>query len=156
MLKIYLLWPGKTKEKWLQTGIEFYLKRLKNYYQVKLIATRASKGSKKRRADILKTEAAFLKKALPAHGYKVALAVEGKPMTSRGLASFLKGLENAGERNLTFVIGGPYGLSGEFLNECNFSLRLSRMTFTHEMSRLILLEQLYRASSINAGSPYHH
>jgi len=64
--------------------------------------------------------------------------------------------KETGERELTFIVGGAYGLAPSFLGECNFTLSLSRMTFTHDMSRLILVEQLYRAASINAGSPYHH
>lgn len=156
MLKIYLLWPGKTKVSWLQDGIEFYLKKLRNYYQVKLTATRAARGRGKRKTDILEKEAEYMRKALPQRGYRVALDLKGKPLSSEELARFIKKVEETGVRNLTFIIGGAYGMAPGLLNECDFSIALSRMTFTHEMSRLILLEQLYRAAGINAGSPYHH
>jgi len=156
MLKIYLLWPGKTKEKWLQDGLDFYLKKLGNYYQVKVIQAKAAKGPGKIRKELLEKEASFLKKALPQRGFRVALDPGGRGLSSEELAGLMKRKEETGERELTFIVGGAYGLAPSFLGECNFTLSLSRMTFTHDMSRLILVEQLYRAASINAGSPYHH
>ena len=140
----------------MQDGIEFYLKKLGNYYQVKPTATRAARYTGKRKAEILEKEAGYMRKALPKRGCTVALDLKGKPLSSEELAEFIKKVEEGGERNLTFMIGGAYGMAPGLLRECNFSISLSRMTFTHEMSRLILLEQLYRAACINAGSPYHH
>ncbi len=156
MLKIYLLWPGKTKERWLQDGLDFYLKKLRNYYQVKLLPTKAAKGPMKRKKELMDREAQFLNRALPKNSYKIALDLNGRNLSSREFASFLKEREELGDRDIAFVIGGAFGLAKRLLDECNFSLCLSRMTFTHEMSRLILLEQLYRAATINTGSPYHH
>ncbi len=155
-MKIYLLWPGKTKAGWLQDGIDFYLKKLGNYYQVKQTATRAARGKGKRKAEILEREAGFMRKAAAKRSFTVALDLKGKPLSSEELAGFIKKVEERGERNLTFMIGGAYGMAPGLLSDCNFRMSLSRMTFTHEMSRLILLEQLYRAACINAGSPYHH
>ncbi len=155
-MKIYLLWPGKTKEKWLRDGLDFYLKKLRNYYQVKVTEVKAARGPGKRRKELLEREAQSMKKALTPKGRRVALDLSGRLLSSEEMALFLKKSEDTGERYLSFVVGGAYGMSPDFLKECDFSLSLSRMTFTHDMSRLILLEQLYRAASINAGSPYHH
>ncbi len=155
-MKIYLLWPGKIKARWLQDGLEFYLKKLGNYYQVKLQQTKAAKGNVKKRQEIVEKEGAFLKRAVPQGCYKIALDLHGKSLSSEELAFMLKNREEQGSRRLAFIIGGAYGLSQAVLQDCDFSMSLSRLTFTHEMARLILMEQLYRAATINAGSPYHH
>jgi 23S rRNA (pseudouridine1915-N3)-methyltransferase len=157
MLKIHLLWPGKTKEKWLRDGINFYIKRIKNYYQVNQIETRAASGKIKNREQALDIEAKGLERAMLSLSSRlVVLDVEGKDISSEGLADFLKDLEYYGTGDVMFVIGGAYGLAKQIIDRADLRLSMSRMTFTHEMSRLILVEQIYRAATINAGSPYHH
>ncbi|RUM88778.1 MAG: hypothetical protein DSZ23_04135, partial [Thermodesulfatator sp.] len=96
MLKINLLWPGKTKERWLQVGLDFYLKKLGNYYQVKVINTKTARGKGKKKDQLIESEALFLKKALPARGFHVALDANGKMYSSKGLAKLVKELEERG------------------------------------------------------------
>ena len=121
-----------------------------------MINTKTARGKGKKKDQLIESEALFLKKALPARGFHVALDANGKMYSSKGLARLVKELEERGLGSVSFMIGGAYGISRKLLNECDLCLSLSKMTFTHEMSRLILVEQLYRAASINAGSPYHH
>ncbi len=157
MTLIRFIWPGKTKESWLKQGIEYYLKRLKNYYQVNVIETRAARYSAENKAKVIQTEGTHIQKVLNKdRGFLVALDVRGKEMSSEKLADFLKNKQDQGINVFNFVIGGAYGLAPEITQKANLLLSLSKMTFTHEMSRLILAEQLYRAASINVGSPYHH
>ncbi len=155
-MKIYLLWPGKTKEKWLRDGLDFYLKKLRNYYQVKVAEVKPGKGPGKRKTELMNREALHMERALPKRGRKVALDRCGKMLSSTELARFMSRVEYSGEGKVCFLIGGAFGMAPSLLEQCDLVLSFSKMTFTHDMSRLILLEQLYRAASINAGSPYHH
>ncbi len=157
MLKVYLLWPGKTKEPWIKEGLDFYLKRLKNYYQVTIIETRPSRQKGKNPEQSIKEEGRFLLEQIKKIGAECyVLDVKGREISSEGLAKLIKEKEETGQKGIVFVIGGAYGIDEEVLKKANKAISLSKMTFTHEMARLILLEQLYRAASINTGSPYHH
>ena len=77
-------------------------------------------------------------------------------LSSRGLAVLISRIEDQGTRDIAFIIGGPYGLTDDFLKGCSMTISMSAMTFTHDMARLILAEQVYRACTIRAGAPYHH
>ncbi len=103
-------------------------------------------------------ESKYLVKAIEkSKGYNVILDNnKGKKMSSEGFAHFIKIKQDHGISTFVFVIGGSYGLSDQVLGRADMLLSLSDMTFTHEMARVILMEQLYRAAAINAGSPYHH
>lgn len=132
----------------MREGIECYRNRLEHYVQVSV--REISGGTNP------KTEGERILKAVPKGSWTLALDVTGDAVNSHGLARLLAGLETAGHSRFCFIIGGAYGLSQEVLNQAHFRLSLSPLTFTHDMSRLILMEQLYRAYSINAGAPYHH
>ena len=141
----------------MKQGIEFFLKRLRNYYQVNVVETRAAKFSQREMDRAAKQEAQHLAKALSRNrDFLVVLDMTGKEMSSEELASFLKKRQEMGTGSFCFLVGGAYGVTEEIKKGANLVLSLSKMTFTHEMARLILVEQLYRAASINAGSPYHH
>ncbi len=165
-MRITLLWPGKTRQAWLQDGISTYLRKLGYYYQVRIVETRAKGGTRGRRARAasksgnmkaaMEEEGRLLLKSVPKGAMLVALDVKGKALSSEGLAQFLRRQADAGTREICFAIGGAYGLSGQVLDAAHLRLSLSTMTFTHDMARLILAEQLYRAATINAGEPYHH
>jgi len=148
MTHITFLWVEKTKLAWMREGIEFYQKRLERYVR---LSVKEVPGS----ADV-KTEGAALLRAIPKGSLVVALDVRGDFLDSPGLARLLAAWETAGHSHLCFIVGGAYGLSQEVLQRAHRRLSLSSLTFTHDMSRLILMEQLYRAYSIKAGSPYHH
>ncbi len=137
--------------------MDFYLKRLKNYYQVTIIETKPSRQKGKNPEQSIREEGKFLLEQVKKIGGEChVLDVNGREISSEGLARLVKEKEDAGQKRIVFVIGGAYGIDKEVAKRANRTISLSRMTFTHEMARLILLEQLYRAASINAGSPYHH
>lgn len=152
-MHITILVPGKTKESYIQQGVDEFLKRLSRYTKVNLVEIKmrgmAAKSGDK---DI---EADFLLERVPAGSYLVALDPHGQALSSEQLATTIEQLENQGTGTITFVIGGPLGLSAKILGQASLILSLSKMTFTHDMARLLLTEQLYRAYSINAGSGYH-
>jgi 23S rRNA (pseudouridine1915-N3)-methyltransferase len=157
MTHITFLWVEKTKLAWMREGIEFYQKRLERYVRlsVKEVPGSADLSACNVQAGV-KTEGAALLRAIPKGSLVVALDVRGDVLDSPGLARLLSAWETAGHSHLCFIVGGAYGLSQEVLQRAHRRLSLSSLTFTHDMSRLILMEQLYRAYSIKAGSPYHH
>jgi 23S rRNA (pseudouridine1915-N3)-methyltransferase len=156
LVKIKLILIGKTKEAWIKEGIRHYLKLLKRYTDVELVEIREEKVSVSASAKSIKEKEAdkilgLLKKSCLC----IELDVKGAYKSSADFADFFKINLNRGYGEFTFIIGGPLGLSPKIEKACPFKLSLSPMTFTHEMSRLILLEQIYRAFSIIQGSPYH-
>ena len=140
---IRLIFVGKTKEKFLKEGILEFLKRMKNYAKVNVLEISDSNTEKegKRILALLKDD------------YLIAMAIEGKEFSSEEFADFIK--ENYPTQNISFVIGSQNGLSDEVLEKANKKISLSKMTFTHEMARLILIEQIYRAFTILHGKSYH-
>ncbi|MGQ9499419.1 MAG: 23S rRNA (pseudouridine(1915)-N(3))-methyltransferase RlmH [Dissulfurimicrobium sp.] len=157
MLKLTLIWIDKTKKPWLRRGIDEYVSRLNHYMT---IAIKEIKGGvytlKSDRSKLLAIESQSIKKAIPRGAFTVALHNKGRLFDSPGLAAFLEGLDNRGIKDLAIIIGGPFGLDKQLIDEMDERISLSRLTFTHDMSRLILLEQLYRASTIRMGKAYHH
>jgi 23S rRNA (pseudouridine1915-N3)-methyltransferase len=153
-MKFAFLYPGKTREKYLNDGIRDYAERLSRFVQVEFIITKTSGGNtrelqKKQESDRL------LEKCGDA-SMLVVLDPAGVEIDSEDLARRLSGWVDRGLRDIYFVLGGHYGLHDDILRRADLVLSLSRMTFTHEMSRLILLEQLYRCCMINAGRSYHY
>lgn len=158
MMEVNIITVGKIKENYIINGINEYSRRLSSYCNLNIIEVKEAKIDKdnqKASERIKKKEGQRLLDKLPDRGYDIALDASGKPMTSEGLAKSINNLQVQGYSRLNFIIGGSLGLSGELLEKVDYSLSLSRMTFTHQMIRLILLEQLYRAFKIKAGEPYH-
>lgn len=139
MIKIRILSPGKVKEEWLKEAISEYLKRMSNYASVDLLFT--------------KDEKEFYK-LLEQEKNLILLDPLGKEMTSENFSSYFFKRVEIGGSNISFAIGGPEGFSREFIKDKPL-LSLSKMTFTHQMVRLILMEQLFRAFEIEKGSEYH-
>ncbi len=153
-MKYEILFLGKTKETFLAEGIAEYLKRLKHYtrVEIKTIKSKKMQGPD----DIVKEkEGNILLNNIASSSYIVALDSQGKKYTSTGFASMISSWEQSGFKQIVFIIGGPLGLSQEILSKANIKMSLSEMTFTHDMVRLFLLEQLYRAYTIKAGEKYH-
>lgn len=125
-----------------------------------MLETRAARYSQHKERQAINFESKQIQRALKNlkkdRGYLIVLDSKGKKISSEALARFLKSKQELGINSFTFIIGGAYGLSDEIKKDADMILSLSDMTFTHEMTRLILVEQIYRAASINAGSPYHH
>lgn len=156
MIKIRIIVVDRTRSPFLAEGEAFYLKRLQNYVQVEWIEVKPEKMTKGRpEAEILRFEGqALIRKSGP-KDYLVSLDRTGRQYGSEEFAEWLgKAMLKAGGR-ITFMIGGPLGLSRKAVAEADEILSLSKLTFTHEMSRILLLEQLYRAFTILKGEKYH-
>ncbi|MGB2697327.1 MAG: 23S rRNA (pseudouridine(1915)-N(3))-methyltransferase RlmH [Candidatus Zixiibacteriota bacterium] len=157
MVKINLIVVGKNKYDWLNQGIKHYQKLLKKY-QVDLDFTIVKDEKidvKKENGLVLDKEAERIFKYLSSDSYRIVLDVSGKTLSSEELANLLRDKLNTGKSDFVFIIGGPLGLSEKILKNCQFKLSLSRMTFTHQLSRLVLSEQIFRAFSIISGDKYH-
>lgn len=151
-MKHEVLFLGKTGAGYLEEGIQEYLKRLKHYTScsVKTLKCRAKKGRSQQQE-----EAQALLSAVPAGAIKVVLDSRGKSMSSEDLAEQVSRWEMSGVRQVSYLIGGPEGHLEEVVRTSDVLLSFSKMTFTHDMIRLLLLEQLYRAYTIKAGEKYH-
>lgn len=155
-MKLQLIFVGKTRESYLREGIEDFLDRLRRYVpvEVKIVRSeRLTRGSQEARVVALESERVV--SAVPSNSHLVVLDRGGKQMTSEALALWWQKLELEGCRKLCFVVGGILGFSDDLRSQAQTLLSFSKMTFTHEMSRLILLEQLYRACTIMRGEKYH-
>jgi len=139
----------------IQEGLAFYQKRLRPFLQLSLKSVRAEKEEGKLPPETIKArEGERLRAAIPPKSYVVALDPRGKELDTGEFAAWLTNREEDA-RPLAFLIGGHLGLDPATLNQAHERLALSRLTLTHELSRLILLEQLYRALTIKSGHPYH-
>ena len=158
MLKITIISVGGMKEKYFAEAIAEYEKRSSAFAQIKNINLKEEPTFDARDAEIaaaLDAEGEQILKNLPPRAYKVALCVEGKQLSSEELAKKLEKLGGEGSSTVNFVVGSSFGLSENFKQECDFRLSMSPMTFPHELARVMLFEQVYRAFSINANSKYH-
>lgn len=158
-MKIILPLLGKTKEQYLAAGIDDFVGRLRRFVQLDLPVLKEKKNAAKEdTARQQNEEGQLLLGSVPQTGGAarvVALAPAGQQLSSEELAALLSRWEDQGVREVAFLIGGPNGLAPELVLKADYVLSLSRMTFTHEMARLLVLEQLYRAFSIKAGTGYH-
>lgn len=158
-MKITLVTAGKIKEKYLLAGIEEFLKRLKPFASMEIREIHEEKmkaePSPAEKQQVLEQEGQRLLKLVPQDSYLFVLDVYGQQLSSEKLAKKIQSLCLAGKSNITFLIGGPFGLSEEVRQAADCRLSLSAMTFTHQMTRLILMEQIYRAFKINRGEKYH-
>lgn len=156
-MKIQLIVIGKTSASYLAGGIDDYVKRIGRYVTFELKTLADVKTSKAMTADKQKElEGAAMLGALQPGDYLVLLDERGKELTSREFAGYIDKKMLSLPKNLVFVIGGPYGFSRAVYDRANELLSLSRMTFSHEMVRLFMVEQIYRAMTILRGEPYHH
>lgn len=155
MLNVTVLMVGKTREGFIREGLEFYQKRLKPLVQLSLTSVREEKENSGLTPETIKSkEGERLQAQTPPKSYLVALDPKGRECTTEEFADWLTKRELAA-RPLAFLIGGHWGLAEAMLAAADERLSLSRLTLTHELARLILLEQLYRAMTIKMGHPYH-
>lgn len=154
-MRIELVFLGKTKEKYLVKGIADFAKRLSHYTRLEIKTIKDRQHHKKiPDHQVMENEGRELLAAVNS-SLLVCLDRTGKQIESEGLAAQIKKWELQGQKSVCFLIGGPLGFAPHVLERADLILSLSTMTFTHEMARLILLEQLYRAYTINAGEKYH-
>ena len=158
-MKIRIVAAGKLKEKYLREGVAEYEKRLAPFASVELLETReeymAENPSEAQRQQALAKEGERLLRLVPEKSFLIVLDVKGKLLSSEALAKELAGLALQGRSDFTFLIGGAFGLSPAVRDRADLRISFSPMTFTHQMVRLLLYEQIYRAFKINRGEKYH-
>ncbi len=155
-MKTILILVGKTTDKHFQAGINDYAERISHYMPFDIVTIPELKNTKSLSEDQQKAmEGELILKQLQASDTLVLLDEHGKELRSIELAKWLEQKQQTARR-LVFVIGGPYGFSEAVYNRANEQLSLSRLTFSHQMVRLVFTEQIYRACTIIKGEPYHH
>lgn len=156
-MKITLLCIGKTDDKFIQEGIDKYLKRLKHYITFNIVVLPDVKNVKNlSQSQQKEKEAESFNKHIQNTDYVVLLDEHGKEYRSLEFSSFLEKKMIASVQHMVFLIGGPYGFAEEIKQRANSFVSLSKMTFSHQMVRLFFIEQIYRAYTIMKGEPYHH
>ncbi|MCA0170717.1 23S rRNA (pseudouridine(1915)-N(3))-methyltransferase RlmH [Bacillus sp. RAR_GA_16] len=158
-MNISIVTVGKLKEKYLKQGIEEYTKRLGPFAKIDVIEVPDEKApenlSETEMQQVKKAEGDRILSKISPDAHVIALAINGKMKSSEQLAHDLDQLATYGKSKIAFVIGGSLGLSYDVLQRANDTLSFSKMTFPHQLMRLILVEQVYRAFKINRGEPYH-
>lgn len=152
-----LICIGKTIKSYLKDGEAEYVKRLKRYTKLQeVVIPELRKASKLSESEIKQKEGELLLSKIESNDFVVLLDEKGKSLSSEEFANWLENKQIYGTSNIVFIIGGAYGFSEEVYNRSQYKLSLSRMTFSHQMVRMIFKEQLYRAFTIIKGEPYHH
>ena len=156
---IRIIAVGKIKEAYLTDALQEYTKRLSAYTNLEIIQVQDEKCgerlSEKEADQVKKKEGERILKYIKDTDYVITLEIEGRQMTSEELSGFIEGLETGGRSNIDFVIGGSIGLHRDVSARSDYRLSFSKMTFPHQLMRVILLEQIYRAYKIMKGEPYH-
>ncbi len=158
-MNIQVIAVGKIKEKYIKQGMDEYLKRLSPYAKVSVVEVADEKApetlSAAEEVQVKKAEGERILRYIKPDHHVVALAIEGKQWSSEELAAEMESWATYGKSSVAFVIGGSLGLSDEVMQRADVKLSFSKMTFPHQLMRLILLEQVYRAMKIMRGEPYH-
>lgn len=158
-MKISILCVGKIKERYFSDGIAEYAKRLSRYCKLDIIEVPDEKtpdgASERVNEQIKEKEAGKLSNYIKEDAYVIALAIEGKEYSSEAFAEKIDKLGIMGKSHIIFIIGGSLGIHDKLLDRADEKISFSKMTFPHQMMRMILLEQIYRAYRICNGEPYH-
>lgn len=156
-MEICVLNVGKSATPWIEEGINIYNTRIKKYIKFSSLSLPDIKNVKSLTKEMIKEEEGkiLMQQFLPSD-FVVLLDEKGKEYTSREYAEWIQKQMNSGKKRMILVIGGPYGFSKEIYERADAKIALSKMTFTHEMAKLLILEQTYRAMTIMKGEPYHH
>lgn len=158
-MKIKIVTVGKLKEKYLKDGIAEYTKRILRFAKLEMIELAdektPDKASELENQKILETEGARILSKVGERDFVVVLAIEGKTLSSEEFSKQLEQASIKGYSILTFIIGGSLGLAPVVKNRANLSVSFGRLTLPHQLMRLVLIEQIYRAFTIQQGSPYH-
>jgi 23S rRNA (pseudouridine1915-N3)-methyltransferase len=151
-VRLRLIWIGKTKNEHVRALADDYLRRLSHFCRMEVTELREGSGANER--AVLEEEARRIASALAPGALAVLLDVEGRELSSHELAAQLEGWQNAGAKEIAFVIGGHLGVTDEIKQRAGVRWSLSRLTLTHEIARVVVVEQLYRAYTILRGLPY--
>lgn len=158
-MNIEIICIGNLKEKYWKAAVEEYSTRLSSYGKLNIIEIRETplpaKAGASEEQMVLKTEGKAILNKIKERSYVIALDVKGKALSSEALAEKMEKLAVSGKSHISFIIGGSLGLSEEVLSKADLRLSFSEMTFPHQMMRVILLEQIYRAYKINNNETYH-
>ncbi|SHJ14167.1 23S rRNA (pseudouridine(1915)-N(3))-methyltransferase RlmH [Lutispora thermophila] len=158
-MNITIITVGKLKENYLKEAVSEYSKRLSKYCKLEIIEVPDEKApetmSQAEEESVKQKEGQAILKHIKNDTYVVALAIDGKMLSSEGFSDFINDLGIRGKSNIAFIIGGSLGLSYEVLRRADYKLSFSPMTFPHQLMRVILLEQIYRGYRIMKGEPYH-
>ena len=158
-MKIKIVTVGKLKEKYLKDGIAEYSKRISRFAKLEMIELAdektPDKASEIENQKILETEGARILSKVGERDFVLVLAIEGKTFSSEEFSKQLEEASIKGYSTLTFIIGGSLGLAPSVKNRANLSVSFGRLTLPHQLMRLVLVEQIYRAFTIQQGSPYH-
>jgi 23S rRNA (pseudouridine1915-N3)-methyltransferase len=156
-VKIYFWSIGKMHEAYVKPGIEIFTKRISHYYSIewKLIPS-VKNASTRSSIDLKKNEADIILNLLTPNDVLIVLDEKGKQFTSEQLAEFIQLNADKSVKNLIFLIGGAFGVDEKIIKRANYIWSLSQLVFPHQLVRLILAEQIYRACSINRNEKYHH
>lgn len=158
-MKVMVVCVGKLKEKYWRDAIAEYSKRLSRYMKLEIIELADEKApenmSDAQAAEVKEREGQRILKNVKDDAFAVALAVEGKMLSSEELAEFMAKKSVGGVSHMVFIIGGSLGLSPAVMRRADYALSFSRMTFPHQMMRVVLLEQIYRSERIQRNEPYH-
>ncbi|MDL1971130.1 MAG: 23S rRNA (pseudouridine(1915)-N(3))-methyltransferase RlmH [Candidatus Desulfofervidaceae bacterium] len=154
-MKFKFIWTGRTRTGYLVSGINDYLKRIKRYVQVEVKEIKDEKIKHMDKTAIQIKEAKRIKQIIKPGEYVIALDEKGKLFNTETMADWLFQVSKRGYKTVTFLIGGPLGMAPDLIEKADLNLSLSPLTFTHEMARLILTEQLYRILTIWHGEGYH-
>jgi 23S rRNA (pseudouridine1915-N3)-methyltransferase len=152
-LKLRVLWVGKSRDPWVKEAVAEFAGRIQRYAPLELCEVRDEKGAEAE--EMRRRECERLERLIPPGATLVLLDERGEQMASPGLAAYIGRQRDSGTCEMVFAVGGAYGFSEEFRKRGRL-LSLSRMTFTHQMVRAFLLEQIYRAFTILNNEPYHH
>ncbi|MBO0457713.1 23S rRNA (pseudouridine(1915)-N(3))-methyltransferase RlmH [Enterococcus hulanensis] len=158
-MNIKIISVGKLKEKYLVQGINEYTKRLSKYCKITLVEVPDEKAPEKlseaEMIQVKEKEGERILAKIKEQEYVFALAINGQNPSSEDFAATLDKLQTSGKSQFAFIIGGSLGLSDQVLKRSNAQISFGKMTYPHQLMRLILVEQIYRAFRINAGEPYH-
>lgn len=155
MLSVNLICVGKVKEKYINMGIDEFTKRLQSFVKFNLIELKED-GNDSNRDESIKKESILIKNCLEkSKGYNILLDVKGKEYSSEEMSKEIEKLTVSGVSTINFIIGGSYGVSDEIKANANIRLSFSKMTFPHQLMRLIFIEQLYRWFTITNNIKYH-
>ncbi len=156
-MKLRLICIGKLTETWQRSAADDYAGRIKRYFPLDIVELKEEKGGRKGDTrGILKREGARIVAKVPERTFLIALDERGRNLKSEQLADLLSTEMLHGGREWCLVVGGPYGLDDDIRDRADLTLSLSKMTFTHQMARILLLEQLYRSCTIIKNEPYHN
>jgi len=156
-MKVSFYLCGKTTQPYLIEGLRLYTERIKHFIPFEIVTLPGvRKKGKMNENELKKKEGEIVLKRLSTSDFLILLDEKGKEYDSKKFSGYIDKLILSGQKQVTFLIGGPYGFSPEIYQHSNHMISLSKMTFSHQMVRLVFIEQLYRAFTIIKGMPYHN